>query len=206
MDDKKNNQETQQRKDHDHSPREIEHEEPTDVDVASSMDADSAAVYRMRMHTDLKGLVEDLIEDGRQRGIFDNLKGKGKPLPLQRNIYEGSQELANRLLKDNQLRPAWISHRLTILERIEELRGEIGRTWQRYEEAVRLARGEGQTGALVVGWDDLCRKWEAEIVKINKLINDYNLKRPSERLEIFKLRLTDELQRAGAPRYLRSTL
>ncbi len=200
--DKKNNSEESKRA---LAPAQ-ENEQEVSNEVSTSMDAESAAVYRMRMHTDLKGLVEDLIEDGRQRGIFDNLKGKGKPLPLQRNVYEGSQELANRLLKDNQLRPAWISQRLIILERIEQLRGAIGRAWQRYEQAYRMAQGEGQVGSLVVGWDDLCRDWEAEIGQINKLIADYNLKRPSERLELFKLRLSDELQRAGAPRYLRSNL
>jgi hypothetical protein len=154
------------------------------------------------MRTDYQNLIEDLIEDGRQRGIFDNLQGKGKPLNLERNAHEGSMELANRLLKDNNLRPAWINQRLQIQEKTEQLREAIGRTWQRYEPAFQLAQGEGQHAALTVGWDDACREWEAEIEKINQMISDYNLKRPSERLEIFKLRLADELKRAGAPRYL----
>jgi DnaJ family protein C protein 28 len=166
-------------------------------------DGSDPAHYRQRMRSDLQGLIEDLIEDGRQRGIFDNLKGHGKPLALERNALEGGMELANRLLKDNQLRPAWISQRLAIVEQTEALREAIGRQWQRYEPAFALAQGEGQRGGLVVGWDDLCRQWQEEIVKINRLIDDYNLKRPSERLEIFKLRLADELQRAGAPRFLR---
>jgi DnaJ family protein C protein 28 len=173
-----------------------------DNPAAEPDDASQAAAYRLRMRTDLQNLIEDLIEDGRQRGVFDNLPGHGKPLELDRNPHEGSMELANRLLKDNQLRPAWISRRLLVLEKIEALREEIGRTWQRYEPAFRLAQGDGQRAALTVGWDDACRKWQEEIVRINRLIDDYNLKRPGERLEIFKLRLADELQRAGAPRYL----
>jgi hypothetical protein len=168
-------------------------------------DSTQAAAYRLRMRTDLQNLIEDLIEDGRQRGIFDNLKGSGKPLELDRNVFEGSMELANRLLKENQLRPAWISRRLLVLEKIEALREAIGRTWERYEPAFQQAQGEGQRGALTVGWDDACHQWEEEIAQINRLIDDYNLKRPGERLEIFKLRLADELQRAGAPRYLLSS-
>jgi hypothetical protein len=154
------------------------------------------------MRTDLRNLVDDLIEDGRQRGIFDNLKGQGKPLELERNAYEGSMELANRLLKDNQLRPAWISQRIVVLEKIEALREAISRAWGRYEPAFQFAQGEGQRSGLAIGWDDECRRWEEEISKLNRLIEDYNLKRPSDRLEIFKVRLADELQRAGARRYL----
>ena len=37
---------------------------------------------------------------------------------------------------------------------------------------------------------------------INKQIDDFNLRRPAEGMEIFKLRLDDELKRAGARRKL----
>lgn len=163
---------------------------------------DTGSKHRYRMRYEWRDLIEDLIEDGRQRGIFDDLAGRGRPLDLSPTHYEGSSALANRLLKDNDLRPAWLAGRVTILEKIEALRVDIGRSWDRYRAAFEQAVGEGQRGSLTIGWDGACRRWENEIIALNKLIASYNLKRPVEQLELFKLRLADELNRAGAPRYL----
>jgi len=44
--------------------------------------------------------------------------------------------------------------------------------------------------------------WLEQIAKLNRRIDDYNLKRPIERLELFKLTLESELKRIGARRYL----
>lgn len=163
---------------------------------------DPEADKRWRMRHDWQNLIEDLIEDGRQRGLFDDLSGAGRPLELRQNLYEGSNALANQLLKDNNLRPAWLAHRLSVQERIERFRADVARTWQRYGRAFDQAVGESHRTALTIGWDDECKRWEAEIVELNKLIDDYNLRRPSAGLEVFKLRLQYELDRVEAPRYL----
>ncbi len=148
-------------------------------------------------------LIEELIEEGRQQGAFDNLKGKGKPLDLSRNLYAAGMELANELLKNNQLKPAWILNRNQIQEAIQTLREEIRRTWQRHEQAYRFAVSEGQRGALRVSWDDACRRWENQMEKLNQQIRDFNLKRPSENLELFKISLERELESVAAPRWLK---
>ncbi len=118
---------------------------------------------RGRMRHDWNNLIEDLIEDGRQRGLFDELSGKGQPLELRRNLYEGSAALSNQLLKDNNLRPAWLSLRLSVQERIDRFRADVARTWQRYSPAFGQAVGETHRTALTIGWDDECRRWEREI-------------------------------------------
>jgi DnaJ homolog subfamily C member 28 len=160
--------------------------------------------HRARMHTDWHNLIEDLIEEGRQKGIFDNLPGQGKPLDLSTNLYEGDQALANKMLKDNNLKPAWIMQRDIIREEIASLREEIERNWQRHERAYRLAGSPLQHDALILSWDSACLTWEAQIAAINQQIDTYNLKRPSERLELFKRTLDEELERAGARRYLKN--
>jgi hypothetical protein len=159
--------------------------------------------HRARMRSDWQNLIEDLIEEGRQKGMFDNLPGQGKPLDLSANPYEGAQALANKILKDNNLKPAWIMEQDYIHKQVERLRSEMVRTWQRYERAYRLAGSPLQEDALVVSWDDACLAWEAQIVAINKQIAVFNLKRPSERLELFKIELVEELERIGARRYLK---
>jgi DnaJ family protein C protein 28 len=159
--------------------------------------------HRLRLRFDRSNLIEDLIEDGRQQGLFDNLPGKGKPLNLNQNPFAGSQELANSLLKDNQMTPAWLMQRNDLQERIQAFRHKLGQVWQRYEREYRYAQDGGIRSGLIIGWDDEVRKLETETGQINKQVDSYNLKRPLDNLEIYKLRLDEELTRVSARRYLR---
>lgn len=162
----------------------------------------SGEEYRRRLRFERKDLIEELIEDGRQRGLFEALPGAGKPLDLEQNIYEGSAALANQLMKNNDIRPAWLSYRMDVTQRIEEFRTDIRVTWDRYRAAFEQSAGDSHRPALSIGWDDACRRWQTTIEQLNKAIDSYNLKRPRGQLELLKLRLNDELKRVGAPRYL----
>ena len=80
----------------------------SDSDDTPETNADervAGARHRQRMVTEYRDLIEDLIEDGRRRGLFDDLSGAGRPLDLEQNIYAGSATLATKLLKDTDLRP-----------------------------------------------------------------------------------------------------
>jgi DnaJ family protein C protein 28 len=154
--------------------------------------------HKIRMRFEFQDLVEDLIQEGLEHGVFDNLKGKGKPLNLKANLYEGDSKLAHELMKEHQILPLWLAKRNVVKVTIEEFRQDIGRRWQRHEQAYRLATDEGRRNALSLSWRAQCRVWEGEIKEINKLIDDFNLRRPSEGMEIFKLQLAEELVRAGA--------
>lgn len=164
---------------------------------------ETRAERRARMRQDWSNLIEDLIEEGRQQGAFDDLPGKGKPLKLEKSLYGRDRELAHNLLKRNDLTPAWIAQRSHLRERAGQLREEIQRIWRRHEQAYRYAQDDGIRGALKISWDDACLAWESQIRDINKQIQDFNLKRPSEKLELFKLRLEEELARVGASRWLK---
>ncbi|MCB9419855.1 MAG: DUF1992 domain-containing protein [Ardenticatenaceae bacterium] len=159
--------------------------------------------HRYRMEHDWQNLIDDLIEEGREQGVFDNLPGKGKPLNLKRNLFAPEKELAYDLLKQNDLKPAWIMARSDLMTQIDSLRADIKRKWTLYEREYRLRQGEGQCSALIIAWDDICLKWAETITELNRQINNFNLKRPSDNLELFKLALDSELERAGARRYLR---
>lgn len=161
------------------------------------------AEHRRRMRDEWHDLIEDLIQDGQEKGVFDNLPGKGKPLNLRKNPYAADMELANTLLKQNDLVPAWIMERKVIVSRAEALRAEILREWGRHEREFRFVQGEGQRGALIISWDDACRKWEAEILELNRQIDNFNLKRPANSLELFKLALERELAQVNALRWLK---
>jgi hypothetical protein len=157
--------------------------------------------YQQRMREDWDNLMDELIQEGREKGLFDNLSGQGKPLLLEQSSVPTGQELANAILKENDVAPAWIMERNDILARRDKLRADIQRQWLWHEAAFADA-GENR-GRLTISWDDCCLRWQEEILLINQRIDTYNLKRPSERLELFKLELTRELDRAAATRWLR---
>jgi DnaJ family protein C protein 28 len=165
-------------------------------------EAERQSEHKIRMRFEFQDLVEDLIQDGQERGVFDNLAGKGKPLNLKSGLFEGDSALANELMKEHKVVPLWLMRRNAVGTAIEELRTDVGRHWQRHNLAYRLAQDEGRRMALRLSWSAQCREFQAEIVEINKLIDDFNLRRPSEGMEIFKLRLDDELKGAGASREL----
>ena len=158
--------------------------------------------HRHRIRYDWNDLIEDIITDGTNRGLFDNLKGKGKPLDLTKNFFAGDKELAHSLLKENDIPPVWIMQRNDILAKQAKLRVEMERQWAWYEGSFRVAVGDDR-GRLTISWDDACLRWLAQIEELNREIRNYNLKRPSDHLELFQLNLDKELERLGAPRWLR---
>ncbi len=160
------------------------------------------AEYHYRMRHERQDLIEELIQEGQERGLFANLPGQGKPLNLQKNPYEKDMELANKLLKENDLPPAWILQRKRILAGIDQLRADIRRQWAWHERAFAAAPAEDK-GRLTISWDDYCREWSARVADLNRQIENFNLKRPLDHLEILKLHLDRELAQANAPRYLR---
>lgn len=159
--------------------------------------------HKFRMRFDWDNLIEDKIQEGKEKGIFEQLKGEGKPLNLSKNPFGKDKDLAHNLLKENKMTPAWIGSRKMIIEQIEKLRQEIKKVWLRHEREYRILTDPTHRDSLIISWDNACLKWEAEIQQINKLITDYNLKRPINNLEILKLDLMRELTRLNAKRWLK---
>lgn len=172
-------------------------EQPKEEEEGRSLDE-----HQRRMRFQWNDLIEDLIEDGRRRGLFEDLPGKGKPLNLEQNIFEGNSTLANQLMRANDIKPIWLAQRIGVLEKIDGLRADMARTWERYDTAFSHAYGDSHRQALTIGWDEQCQRWQKTIEKLNKEIGTYNLKRPDGQPELIKLRLNDELERIDAPRYL----
>ncbi len=67
-----------------------------------------------------RDLVEELLTEAQERGAFDNLRGAGKPLHLEENVYAGDNALAYSLLKQNNMAPPEI-------ERGHEIDAEVAR-------------------------------------------------------------------------------
>ncbi len=168
----------------------------------SQDDSTKKTTHHFRMRHDWDNLMDELIQQGQDDGVFDNLSGKGKPLNLKKAVFGAELELAHNLMKENDAAPTWIMNRNSIQARLELLRKEIVRVWTRHEREFRVIQDPLHRDGLTLSWDDACQLWLAEIVEINKQIDEYNLKRPLNNLELYKTNLDRELKRVNASRWL----
>jgi len=169
-------------------------------------------------------VVSRRVDDAMRRGLFDNLPGQGKPQLLRRDPFvPEDQQMAYSLMKKNQITPGWIGDRKAILAAIAALREEIGvvgavymgrlQQVQTRSHANRLSKNHTdnqQTGnkelapaQLAAEWNFYVNEWDERIKLLNKQIVNLNLSQPFHYLEIYQLRLHEELKRAGMERTLR---
>lgn len=131
-----------------------------------------------------QSFVERQIEDAQARGAFDNLPGHGKPLHLEPvNPYEGSYELAHKILKDHGFAPEWI-------ELDKEIRRELEAARQ------RLTNGYRRHGPASGAWQRAVDRFAEQIAELNDKIDLYNLKAPGMSFQRRRILLDDEIRRA----------
>lgn len=142
-------------------------------------------------------LVGQRIDEAMRQGMFDNLSGRGKRQNLQNNphVPEG-QGMAFDLLKNNDMAPAWIMDRKAVQEDIQKLRAKLRRLTALHQEGM-ADENENLRYQWQQSWNGYLESWRDEIAVLNKRIEALNLYQPPiPSLEIFKLRLDEELKRA----------
>ena len=131
-------------------------------------------------------LVELRIQEAMSDGVFDNLPGEGQPLDLSRNPYlDPSLELAYRLLKNNGYTPEWIARDKEIREELKAARARLQAAW-----AQRRVNPTDKTA-----WEAVLVRFEENLTRLNRKIDDYNLIVPISGCQRVRLRLADELSR-----------
>ena len=118
---------------------------------------------------------ERKLEEAMQEGKFDDLPGKGKPLPLDEEWFAPSElRPAIRLLKSAGVLPDWMER----AREIERLRAECDRLWRiaelEYPRAVQLgevrfAEWQAHTWAAL----------EQLMTRVNSLVLAYNCTAPA---------------------------
>jgi hypothetical protein len=134
-------------------------------------------------------------------GHFDNLRNKGKPLEVVPDPHVPTDmQMANSLLRNNDLAPAWISDRNAILEQIERFRTTLRqRLWALGEEDAAAATAV-QSERTARARQTFLADQQNALKLINDRIQVQNLRQPVTFLEIVKLVWDDEVRRAtGAP-------
>jgi DnaJ family protein C protein 28 len=140
----------------------------------------------VRREAERQALVEQRIQDAMANGEFDNLPGAGKPFRFNPNPYlEPGQEWAFDLLKRNGMAPGWIELGKSIRQQIETARSNLYRARQ-YTQA-----NPGDE----LGWQAAIERFTAQLKKINRQIDDFNLIAPSMTVHRRRLNLESELRR-----------
>ncbi len=87
--------------------------------------------------------IEEQIREAIAAGKFSNLRGKGKPLPLEEDPYEDPDwRLAYHLLHENGYSLPWIETRREIEAELDACRQALRKAWQRRVSAPPRRRVE----------------------------------------------------------------
>ena len=129
-----------------------------------------APVHREDDHYEVAPTWDDLVERkiraARERGDFDDLPGRGRPLRLEDNPYAGDWQLAYKILRDHGFAPPWV---------------EASRELERRLEAVCQAAsgwGSGDRAAARRAFLEQVRTANAAIARFNLLTPFAWLQRP----------------------------
>lgn len=122
--------------------------------------------------------VDEIIRRAMERGDFDNLAGKGKPLQLQENPYEDpAWRMAFRALRSSGFTLPWMETRRKIEGDFETARNSLLRTWNWRESAIK----EGLSKSFIEAeWKRALEEFREKSDTLNKRIFSYNLEVPSE--------------------------
>lgn len=104
----------------------------------------------------LRNLVEERIQAAMEAGAFDDLPGKGRPLPLDDNPFVPPElRLAYKVLADANFAPDWIEVDKKVRAARDELKAMQQRhvAWlrRRAEDLNRVQRDSGQPAPTITG-------------------------------------------------------
>lgn len=156
---------------------------------------------KRRNSGDWESWIDEQIRDAQERGAFEDLPGKGKPLDLTPNPYAHDRELAFKILKDAGYAPDWIEQDKAIRARFERARSVLARSraWREArlgELAERMdSWAQAERERVQASWQESVAAFELEVRAINSEIADLNLKVPSHQFQRSRIDAARELRR-----------
>lgn len=150
---------------------------------------------------DWESWIDQQIREARDRGDFDDLPGKGKPLDLAANPYAKDQELAFKVLKDAGYAPDWIELDKALRGKLERARAVLARRleWRemRLHELADQAESwsEAEQLRIQASWEKSVAAFALDVEAINREIAELNLMVPSPRFQRSSIDLDREIER-----------
>ncbi len=132
--------------------------------------------------------IDRQIRQAQERGDFDNLRGKGKPLPAAdpNEVHAGDDAMGLKLLKNHEALPAWIEMNKEIVALREQCR-RILHYYTVERDRDRRAR--------------FAQDYRRRVADLNRKIETYNLIIPAQHLEKVKLLPERDLREADQRRW-----
>jgi len=151
-----------------------------------------ATVKKQQTRNEIERLVEDLIQESMASGDFDNLEGKGKPLP-QRVDYNPYTDFTthkiNQILVETGFAPEWVQLQKDIREKTMGIRKELKVTRQKMGPAP-INRDKLEE------WHKVCNRLQKQDVsELNKMITKFNLIVPNMDHQKFLFKLESECEK-----------
>lgn len=139
---------------------------------------------------DWQGVAERQILEAMERGDFDNLAGRGKPLDLSSPPHTPPEsEIAFKLLRDAGFAPEWI-------EQDKEIRAAKAAILKPFENYLRRTKADRKDRSAIES--RLIADFRKQALELNRLIDDFNLKAPSLSVHHTRIRIEEEIYRFGA--------
>lgn len=118
--------------------------------------------------------IDKAIREAREKGAFESLSGKGKPLQWGEDaLVPDDQRMANQVLKNAGFVPDWIQESQEIEQEYEDARADLRRAL--------AARSQDRLDE--PGWMAAQLHYRERISALNRRIQRYNLKTPSPQLQ-----------------------
>ena len=126
------------------------------------------------MNDDFEQSIDKIIREAREKGAFDDLAGKGKPIQWDDDsLVPDDQRLANQVLKNAGFVPNWVMESQ-----------EIDQAYQIARKDLALAKAARERGRLdEAGWQAARTRYSQQIGELNRRILKYNLRAPSSQLQ-----------------------
>ena len=134
--------------------------------------------------------IDEQIRQAMQRGDFDNLPGKGKPLDLTQNPHEDpGWRITYRILKENGYTLPWIESRRAIELDFENDLRSLRQSWEWRKTAIdrrNMTYAEKE-------WQLALQKFRDAAEKLNQRIRNYNLEVPSNQFQRRQINAEQEI-------------
>jgi DnaJ family protein C protein 28 len=123
-----------------------------------------------------ESLIDQKIREAMERGEFDDLPGKGKPVDTSENPFEDPElRMAHRMLRNAGFAPSWIEERKDIDAEFELAQRQLSRVWTVLQNAIG---NENEKGARV-RWEKALTLFRTQTGELNRRIKAWNLKVPA---------------------------
>jgi len=151
-----------------------------------------ATVKKQQTRNEIERLVEDLIVESMASGDFDNLAGKGQPIPNRAdyNPYtDFTTHKMNQIMVETGFAPEWVQLQKDIRVTTERIREEMKVTRQKIGPAP-INREQYAV------WQKLCERLRKEDVsELNRMIEKFNLIVPIMNHQRFIFKLNSEAEK-----------